>query len=258
MRTVKRFELKYLLTHSQYLKLRNALAPYMKQDKYTATTGRYIVRSLYFDTFDYIAYQEKLNGDPRRFKLRLRSYARDFSEAEKISVEIKARRGDIVEKYSTFISPEKYQSFMVTKHWFDSNPVLQEFERQLFLKSQRPRILVDYEREGYYCRDGNQLRVTFDHYAKSTLSNSLFLDDMNLFRLHNRSTIVLEIKCSTKKPEWLVNLVKKHQLKRWSNSKYAQAVQLNAPEIMIPRSGIFSFKDQRSLLLPSRREIPYA
>ncbi|MGB4388982.1 MAG: VTC domain-containing protein, partial [Caldicoprobacterales bacterium] len=45
-------------------------------------------------------------------------------------------------------------------------------------------------------------------------------------------TVVLEIKADMEKPKWLSRLVRDHELKAVSNSKYGQSIEISRPDIM--------------------------
>jgi hypothetical protein len=76
--TSRRFEAKYKISRYQYYQVKNALAPFMQLDPFSnaAPKNKYLVRSLYFDTADYQAYYEKINGDCNRVKFRIRAYSK--------------------------------------------------------------------------------------------------------------------------------------------------------------------------------------
>jgi hypothetical protein len=229
-----RFEYKYRLTFQQYLCVRSAILPFMKKDRYSLAgeAGRYLVRSLYFDTDDLGNYQEKNNGDSDRNKLRIRNYSKTPQDGTSLRVELKARKGMSMEKHSTWINYDAYQEFMSTWHWpSQSDPVLNEFERYIHLKAQRPKIIVEYQREGYLCRGLEELRVTFDLKVKSARASSLF-PEHSFFRPHYPGYIVLEIKCDKSQPDWLRVLVQQHGLHITPNSKYAQGIEVALPEII--------------------------
>lgn len=230
-----RFELKYRLTYQQYHGVRNALAPYMEADAYSST-GLYLVRSLYFDTFNYQAYHEKMGGDFGRIKLRLRTYAPTPEGNPPIRVELKTRRGEAMEKFSTFVSTADGLQFLDTWHWPDlqGSPVLTEFERLLHLRHLRPKILVQYRREGLQCRDRDSLRITFDHGVQSASAVSLFPREEIFFRHQSPGIVVFEIKCRLQRPAWLTHIIKKHSLKYLANSKYTQGIETARPDVITP------------------------
>lgn len=228
-----RFEYKYRLTYQQYLCVRSAVLPFMKKDRYTLAGqgGRYPVRSLYFDTDDLSNYEEKINGDCDRVKLRIRSYSKTPQKGATLRVELKARKGMAMEKYSTWIDYRTYQQFMSTGHWPpQADAVLDEFERYVYLKAQQPKIIVEYQREGYLSRGREELRITFDHKVYSARASSLFPDHL-FFRPHYPGYIVMEIKCDKQQPHWLRALVQDQALSLVPNSKYSQGIEVALPEV---------------------------
>lgn len=231
-----RFEYKYRLTFQQYLQVRSAIVPFMRKDQYSlsAPFGKYLVRSLYFDTNTFDNFIEKLNGDCDRVKLRIRTYSSSPSENTKLRAELKARKGITVEKHSTWIDLHTFQYFMGNWHWPDNdNSVLSEFERYIHLKTQRPKIIVEYLREGYSTRSSEQIRITFDHKVRSAHANILF-PEHPFFHYHHPGKIVLEIKCMKNQPPWLRQLVFQHGLRISANSKYTQGIETARKDVVNP------------------------
>ena len=229
-----RFEYKYRLNYRQYFCVRSAVLPFMKKDRYTLNGlgCRYPVRSLYFDTDDLNNYEEKVNGDCDRVKLRIRSYSKCPQVGATLRVELKARKGMAMEKYSTWIDNGAYQQFMSSGHWISKgDAVLEEFERYVHLKAQQPKIIVEYQREGYLSRGREALRITFDHKVCSAHADSLFPEQF-FFRPHYPGYIVMEIKCDKSQPQWLRALVQEQALCLVPNSKYAQGIEIALPEIV--------------------------
>lgn len=234
--TSRRFESKYRISRHQYYQIKNALVPFMRLDPFTRVTEqkRYLVRSLYFDTPDYQAYHEKISGDCDRVKFRIRTYVETIEDNPTIRIELKVRKGILMEKYGYFATASQYQEFMNKWHWpLENNPVLEEFERNLHLKHLQPKILVEYYREGFQSRSGEDVRITFDHKVRSAFSTSLFPDKV-FFRLHHPNVIILEIKHYEKQPDWLRNIVQQHSLKIEANSKYAQGIEVARPDLVTP------------------------
>lgn len=231
-----RFEYKYQLTRLQYYRLRNALFSYTEPDYYTRISPdkRYRVRSLYYDNDLFQAYFEKIEGNFGRIKCRIRCYAETLTKDMVIRVELKNRWGEAIEKYSTFITPAEYLSFLENRHWPEqSNPVLQEFERIYYLRALKPKVLVEYFREGYRPRNRDDVRITLDHDVRSCLADNLF-PKPPLFKYHHYHIIILEIKCRTQQPAWLSRLVRQHGLKYIANSKYTQGIEAVRPDLINP------------------------
>lgn len=233
-----RFELKYRISVFEYHRLRIAVRRFMRADHHTAIArpgAGYMVRSLYYDTFDYRSYHEKMNGDHERIKFRLRTYTDRFSSDAIIRVEMKQRKGNAMEKHGVMVSAKEYLHFMEKRHWSRRNsPILDEFERMLHLRELKPQILVEYRREGYQDRQEDGIRITFDKKVRGVHSNTLFPKEPIFFRDFNPHTIVMEIKCQQKHPVWLRNLVRDFGLRWVANSKFSHGIQCASKNLYHP------------------------
>lgn len=229
-----RFEYKYLLDQSQYNTVRNAIKPFMKKDRYSLANslGRYPLRSLYFDTFDFRNYVEKINGDCDRVKLRIRTYVQTSEDCKQVRAEFKIRKGIATEKFVSWVTYSDYENFKASGHWPRlSNAVLIDFERFFHLKTLQPQIIIDYQREGFITRAGENLRITFDHQVRSAQAKDLF-PSTPFFHDHYHGWVVLEIKCTNQPPDWLRRLVRQNGLRVIANSKYTQGIEVARPDIV--------------------------
>lgn len=209
----------------------------MHPDPHTAEAGgQYLVRSLYYDTCDFAAVQERSNGDFGRIKLRIRSYTANGDNQPQLLIELKTKKGGVMEKYGSFVPYTRYLHFLQNACWDSpADPVLVEFERLYRAHSLDPVLLVQYEREGYMSKDHQPVRVTLDHNVHSARAREVFPDQL-LLKPHRPRTIVLEIKSSRgREPDWLRSLVKQHSLKVVSNSKYVQGIEIIRPNMVTPR-----------------------
>lgn len=232
-----RFEVKYRISISDYHKIRLALRPFMRQDRYTrlAMQKKYLVRSIYFETYDYRLYHEKMSGDHERIKFRIRTYSKDISNNPIIRVEMKVRNGNAMEKHGVFITPDEYRYFMLERHWKDTtSAVLQEFERCLHLWNLTPQVLIEYYREGYEDREKKGLRITFDHKVRGAHANTLFPVPPVFFREFHPHITVLEIKCRHEQPAWLHVMIREYGLKWVANSKFTQGIQSSRKDLYYP------------------------
>ena len=89
----KRYELKYMLTIAQKEKILEAIAPYMKLDKY----GRTVIRNIYFDTENYRLIRRSIEKPAYKEKLRIRSYSQATSDST-VFVELKKKYDKVVYK----------------------------------------------------------------------------------------------------------------------------------------------------------------
>ena len=222
-----RFEYKYRLTQFEYSEIRKNFLIFSQLDQFSTENSKrkYFVRSLYYDTFDYLAYSEKITGELSRIKLRVRTYFREKKLNSFVSVELKTRVGSLITKYSTKVPYDIYNYFRKSGHWeTHEDSVLVEFERLLRLKSLHPNLLVDYEREAFVPKDKSDVRITFDHSIKYAKSTQLYPD---VIHWHSKEPflIILEIKTKSVFPSWLEDLIAKYELKALPNSKYAEGIE---------------------------------
>ena len=71
---IMKFEYKYLVPIERLSELRTFISPFMVTDSHMDMGGPegYTVRSIYFDTFQYDDYHEKISGLKTRKKIRIR------------------------------------------------------------------------------------------------------------------------------------------------------------------------------------------
>ena len=96
-----RHEYKFLISKSAAELLRLRLPHFMRRDSHAGPTGRYTIRSLYFDDANYNAYYEKTEGVDNRTKYRIRLYDYDASY---LRLECKEKKGSLTRKTGQTIS----------------------------------------------------------------------------------------------------------------------------------------------------------
>ncbi len=227
MNESNRLELKYQINVFDYFRLKNRLACYADPDQYSQKSQekRYLVRSLYYDTFDYRAYVEKITGEPYRIKLRVRSYYPQRTQAPFVNVELKARWNNFITKYSTRVPLKEFDHFHKTGSWLHySSPVLIEFERLIRLRNLAPKVLVEYEREAYVAKDHSGVRLTFDHGLRFASVNELYPEGIFL-RKKNPYMVIFEIKIKNQSTHWLERIIEEYGLKVVPNSKYTLGIE---------------------------------
>ena len=225
--STKRFEFKYQLDLPTYNRVRCALRHAARHDDCSrrGRNNRYFVRSLYFDTYDYLAYQEKVTGVTSRIKLRIRSYWNNRRDTAFVTLELKTKAANLVEKFSQRISLADYDRLMASGTLpGNCSPTAEEFRRLMLLKDLRPKVLVDYEREGLASFDGSGVRITFDHDLRFAAAEDLFPNGV-FFHRARPQLVVMEIKVGGNRPNWLERVVRTYELNSVPNSKYAWGVE---------------------------------
>ncbi len=217
-----RHELKYRISPSEYLSLRQRLRPVMSTDSHTQANGRYTIRSIYFDNADDKALREKIDGCAIREKFRIRYYNDDLSF---ITLEKKMKCDTLCLKDSALISYDQCQRLLLGDiDWMRSH--IAQPVRELYCKMHsqqlRPRVMVSYTREPYIYKPGN-VRVTFDTNIRTTMYHQTFLEP----EVHDISAMdapgdtILEVKYDAFLPDIIACLLQTDGIRQSSYSKYS-------------------------------------
>lgn len=215
-----RHEWKHEITALDRLCLRQRLHAVMQSDSH-AIGGKYLIRSLYFDTPEDKALLEKQNGVSRREKFRIRYYNGDTSV---IHLEKKTKVGGLGNKASAPLSAEQVQLILDGKlDWMRESE--HELVRELYvkMKSQRllPRTIVDYTREPFIYGPGN-VRVTLDYDIRTATDVKNFLDVSAPTIPAGESPILLEVKWDAYLPDIIRDIVQLPHCQTGAFSKYEQ------------------------------------
>ena len=229
-----RHELKYFVTRDQHRSLVSELSGYMRSDPSGDEDGRYAVTSLYYDTADYKAYWDKIQGHRYRRKLRVRVYGRQVVAPESpCFVEIKQRNNRTVQKkrvvlsYSTAIALCE-AGMEVADLPRTGQPVIEEVEYLSSIQQLRPACIVTYDRQAFVGTERDPgLRVTFDTNLKgrthdlSLLSQGDVVDQAVL----PSQWRIMEIKADGHVPYWLTKLISTYRCAPRRISKYCTALE---------------------------------
>lgn len=229
----QRFELKYHITEEKARKIRFFVQNYLSVDRHETDEGSkgYDVHSLYLDSPFLKTYQDTINGNRNRYKLRLRYY----SDESPVFIEIKRRYDWVIQKKRAEISrsaiPQLIRGQMPGASCLaEKNPentdALNRFVRHQQMISARPKIHVYYTREAYQLEESNDARVTIDRNVRATdhIHSTLPTDIPGFVEVFPGEAI-LEIKFTNRYPIWLQELTERFHLRRESASKYVDAVE---------------------------------
>ena len=216
----KRYELKYLLTLNQKEKLLQAMAPYMKLDKY----GRTTIRNLYYDTDSYLLIRRSIEKPVYKEKMRIRSYNK-ATEDSTVFVELKKKYKHVVYKRRMAMS-----NYDATK-WLSGESELEkptqisdEIDYFLhFYNKLQPIVFLSYEREAYYSEDGTDFRVTFDDTILCRQNDLSLTSDVYGTPILPEGKVLMEIKCSGGIPLWMTEVLSREKIYKTSFSKYGTA-----------------------------------
>ncbi len=216
-----RHELKFSVSHSDYLAIRERIRRIMKRDPHTAEDGTYRIRSIYFDNDEDKALREKVNGNARREKYRIRYYNDDLSF---LTLEKKMKIDDLCLKIDAPVTEEECRRLLSGERtWMRDHP--HELVRELYAKMNyqrlHPRVLVSYLREPYIYNAGN-VRVTFDSEIRTSLFHREFLNQQvqDISATDTPQERLMEVKFDAFLPEIIQDLIQMPGLRQQAFSKY--------------------------------------
>ncbi len=216
----KRYEYKYILTKTQREKLSRAIAPYIKNDRYGKTT----IRNIYFDTDNYRLIRTSVEHPIYKEKLRVRSYNKVTAD-DYVFVELKKKYDSVVYKRRICIKEKDAKSYLCRGK---EPPIHSQITDEIdyfchYYKDLAPKMFLSYEREAFYSKENEELRITFDE-------NILWRDnDLSLgsevygFPVLNEDKSLMEIKTEGGIPLWLVRCLSEEGIFKTSFSKYGRA-----------------------------------
>jgi hypothetical protein len=229
-----RYELKYMLTTEQYTSVIDELAAYMQPDPYGNEDGRYLVTSLYYDTPDYKAYWDKIEGHRFRRKLRVRVYGEgEVAPDTPCSVEIKQRANRTIQKKRVVLSYSSAIALCEAGAEVNGVPgadkaVVEEVKYLSSILNLRAACIVSYDRQAFVGTERDPgLRVTFDTKLTGRTHDLSLLsqDDAENHFFVPPQLYVMEIKADGNVPYWLTRLITRNRCTLRSISKYCLALE---------------------------------
>ena len=230
-----RYELKYILNQAQYTALADVLTDYMALDAHGDDQGRYPITSLYYDTYDYQAYWDKVEGHKFRRKVRLRVYGNTVVEPDTpCFVEIKQRINKTLQKKRVVLPYETATALCgageeVQAELSETDQAVVSEVRYLQATLQlQPACVVRYDRLAFEGGDYDPgLRVTFDTNLKGrvhqlSLLNKEYADN---YYFVPPGWCVMEVKVNYRVPYWLTELIARHSCTLRRMSKYCTALE---------------------------------
>ena len=218
MLSVKRQEIKYILTKTDSIMLQKQLSVLLEPDAF-ARTGYYRVRSLYYDSFENVDYYEKISGEEKRKKLRMRIYGND---SDTIKIELKEKDGIYQQKVSLLISREEADCMLRSDYSFllkRKDECAKLFYIIATQGAYRPAIIVEYYRRAFVFPDFDT-RITFDENIRSCDGyQNLFAKELPFIPSYMEG-VVLEVKFSGVLVNSIRRILEKYLLFQVSASKY--------------------------------------
>lgn len=234
---LERYELKFLIHQdlvepiSQYIENLGCFL-----DAYADETQTYLINSLYLDSPNSLFARKKINGDEPRFNLRIRSYG--SRPVAPYFIEVKYKECGIVRKYRHPLSEEIWTNYFsgdfavpFSSEIEDDAPNYRTIERLARTYNVEPKILTQYRRKAYLSAIDDYARVTFDSDLRFQKVDSYILEPNDEAMIHydnplhfsEGANVILELKCTTKVPLWIMDVIKYFNLDRGNFSKYTSS-----------------------------------
>lgn len=230
----QRFEFKYQTSETKALAIRHYVESYLSPDPYglTQSDRSYPVHSLYLDSRDLYTYNDTINGNRNRYKLRIRYYEK--CEGSPLYLEIKRRHDKIISKKRAIVHRDAVPGLLLGEapspsHLVHATPdqydALRSFCEIRARLDAQPVAHVKYRREAFESSESNSVRVTFDRHVVSEIHKSFtfpseLLHPVDVFG----SMVVLELKFTNTYPQWFRDLVEHFNLTQGSAAKYVDGI----------------------------------
>ncbi len=218
-----RHELKYICRDEELRIIEQKIAPIMKLDPHTNSRGEYLIRSLYFDDYQYSCFYDNENGTDPREKYRIRAY--NYSK-EKITLEKKRKRNGMTWKDVCVIDQAVYEEMAIRSITGlsicsqDGHSLLNEWIVQNKTQCLRPVMLGEYIRTPYIFHLGN-VRVTFDrNICVSMQTDKMFEKDISRISILPTGYHILEVKWDDLLPDVIYQLIEDGHMIQTTFSKF--------------------------------------
>ncbi len=215
-----RHEMKYVVSGAQIEMLKTRIEHLLPRDRHAGETGKYSIRSLYFDDYDNRCFYENENGTDPREKFRIRIYNHS---TEKITLECKRKERGMTHKDSCPLTEEQTRLLMVGKILPDvaeQPALLRKLTLQMMTRRMRPVVIVEYERVPYVYKNGN-VRITFDMNIASSKDVGGFLEERIAVRpVMPAGRQLMEVKYDEFLPDFIYNNLQLESLQQTAFSKY--------------------------------------
>lgn len=216
-----RHELKFLCGEGELRLLEQRIRHICPLDSHAGENGCYIIRSLYFDTYDDQCFHENEEGIDRRKKYRIRIYN---GQTDVIHLECKETVYDLKRKEACVLTLQQCQQLIDRKDVTGVLPGQELLARFLAVRRTKllmPKVIVEYVRTPYVYAAGN-VRITFDRDIRSSSMTGRFLESrISGRRIMAQDSHILEVKYDEGMPGAIRELLTTGQdFSRTSFSKY--------------------------------------
>lgn len=250
--TFKRYEMKFLLTKTQFDTLIPILLNHMSPDAYCQNGKEYGIYNIYYDTADSYLIRTSLSKPYYKEKLRLRSYSAPTPLNGKVFLELKKKTAGIVNKRRAVMTlQEAYDFIHFQKYPSNTNYMNAQVQNELayFLSQHEvsPAVYIGYKRMAYFGQTDKDFRITFDHGITARRTDLYLEKGCYGDGILENGQYLMEVKISRAIPLLLADALANLKIYKTSFSKYGMEykntrLQKKAEEIRITQNPtIYSF-----------------
>ena len=226
----RRNEWKYFIPDMLYSAVADDSRQFLQRDPHAAANGRYLVRTMYFDTPFHDTYHARTNGNPFRSRLRLRRYETAEQPPSDWFLEIKGKAKVACFKTDRVVLSDdvvrdhlRQYGTLSVKHLLerDAAPVADHLA-ELWSQPLQPKLLVLYDREPLCDPRKPEFRVTFDSQIRTVSTRDPYERVSPTRRILD--SVVMEAKFGPSMPMWLHAVIQKYALRQVGLSKYCMGI----------------------------------
>lgn len=231
-----RYELKLVVDGATKQRFLDAVRDNLHADPH-GDNAVYRVSSLYFDSPDFRAYWEKLDGESLRRKYRLRYYSVDeqSGSVNNAFMEIKHRvhntvykqRVALTDQGAAAILADDQELALLDRHALPQQEfgLIEQIQRHAMGQPLRAATVITYLREAWMGNVDHRLRVTFDARCQAYQPAAFGQVSNNLGQpILPEQQCIMEIKFDHSIPCWIRDVLVAQQLHLQRFSKYAAGV----------------------------------
>lgn len=221
----QRYEFKYRIPNRWVNLLVSDLHRYMDLDPYSAGSTYYPLYSVYFDTNDWQAYYEKMDGVERRKKFRVRAYEPSPRTDSTVMLEIKEKNKDVILKRRLAVSRAQAGTMREPGPDLQGESVVKEWRFNMLRDGLQPKVLVKYRRLAFVPKTKGDYRITVDtdvQWGRPSSPTDFGVPTSPVQSL--RGATVLEIKFGQRPPKFVLDLIRRYDLRNDAISKYCESV----------------------------------
>lgn len=229
----KRIETKYRITVSDKERLLSLLSDRFTPDPHGPTT----VSSVYLDTPDRLLIRNSIEGGVYKEKLRIRGYG-DVNDSTDVFFEIKKKYKGVVYKRRIRAPLFKVEEYLKNHTPPAKGQIMSEIDYFMqYYKNPQPAMLISCYREGFFGKDDDGLRITFD----TDVRYNSWVPDLRSSekgqRILEEDYCIMEIKASDSMPIWLSKALSDCALFPRGFSKYGTAHLLSLKRPTVTQGG---------------------